>query len=423
MSKDVLFVSWCPLKLLRPRALQVGRAGKALCQHSWRPTLICADFENYSYLFDREIESWYKPMFSKVVGLPDPEFQLVPEEAPKEKQGFQSWLHSRFGAAEQVENWTGAATREIERWVKGRERPIILSFAQPWTSHLAVLAVGQKFPHLRWAAHFSDPWIDSPYREDEDQAAMETARAKERAIIDRADAVVFVTEETAELVMRKYPPSWRDKVRVIPHMLDLGLPPIPNVKRRDSDRLRFVHSGSLYEGARAPEGLFKALAEMQRTAPQSKLPLTFHFVGWTGASTIKHVAGLSLSDYVTWTSPLYYTPSLRELAEADVLMVVDADFDVSPFLPSKIFDYMLFDKPMLALTPPGSATGRFLQRLGYPCVGPNDVEGIKQVLMAMIEAWKAGGLKPTAAHIEARKTYDVQAAGMRYVELVEELSA
>ena len=109
------------------------------------------------------------------------------------------------------------------------------------------------------------------------------------------------------------------------------------------------------------------------------------------------------------------------MANADVLVVIDADFKVSPFLPSKIFDYLLFDKPMLGLTPPGSATAGFLERLGYPCAGPNDVEQIKNVLTTMVDSWKSGSLQPTTAHIEARKAHDVSTAGMRYVELVEGL--
>ncbi len=118
---------------------------------------------------------------------------------------------------------------------------------------------------------------------------------------------------------------------------------------------------------------------------------------------------------------MYYSPTLQEIADADVPVVIDADFTVSPFLPSKIFDYLLFDKPMLGVTPPGSATSRFLQQLGYPCVAPNDAEGIKAVLTVLLDTWRASGLKPTAAHVEARNAFDVRNAGMRYVELVESL--
>jgi hypothetical protein len=421
-KKEVLFVSWCPLKLLRPRAIQVGRAGKALRLHDWRPTLICAEFKNYTYLFDSEVESWYKSEFAKIIAPFDSDFQLDPSAGRDGRSGLQSWLRAKLNHFQPPRAWTDSASDAIGSWARWRRHPIVISFAQPWTSHLAVLAAKRRYPRLRWAAHFSDPWVDSPYLAHADATELETAGKQEREIIGRADAVIFVTEETADLVMRKYPPEWRRKVHVIPHLLDLELPSVPKRERQTRDRLKFVHSGSLYDGARAPNGLFEALRDLQRIALPPGLALTFRFVGWTRSGALRSLRGTKLEDCVAWTTPLYYSQSLKELSNADVLVVIDADFEASPFLPSKIFDYLLFDKPMLALTPAGSATARFMRQLGYPSAAPNDIEAIKKILTTMIDTWKAGMLQPTAAHIEARGAYDVRVAGGRYVEVVESLS-
>ena len=72
---------------------------------------------------------------------------------------------------------------------------------------------------------------------------------------------------------------------------------------------------------------------------------------------IQFLSEMGLEDCVSWTEPLYYSRSLKEMADANVLVVIDADFEVSPFLPSKIFDYLLFDRPILGLTPPGERHG------------------------------------------------------------------
>ena len=420
-DKEVLFVSWCGLKLLRPRSLQVGRAGKALRAHNWLPSLICSKFENDSYLFDAEIEDWYRPQFVQITALNDPEFDNPPAQAMERPASLLARLKKRLQHSGPPQPWTAAATSAVARWVHRRRRPIVISFAQPWTSHLAVLAAKRDYPGLKWAAHFSDPWVDSPYFTETEIKKRDAARQLEREIIGRADAVVFVTEETADLVMQKYPSDWRRKVRVIPHLLDLSFPLVPEPQHPVSDRLQFVHAGSLYEGTRAPTGLFQALVELKQGHSAAIQPLHFHFVGWPGSRVIQFLSEMGLEDCVSWTEPLYYSRSLKEMADANVLVVIDADFEVSPFLPSKIFDYLLFDRPILGLTPPGSATARFLRQLGYPCAAPNNVKEIKNILLMTIDAWKAGRLKPTAEHIEARNTYDVHAAGTRYIELVEGL--
>ena len=39
-----------------------------------------------------------------------------------------------------------------------------VSFAQPWTNHLVGMRL-HRDSGLPWVAHFSDPWIDSPYQQ------------------------------------------------------------------------------------------------------------------------------------------------------------------------------------------------------------------------------------------------------------------
>ena len=179
--------------------------------------------QDQSYLFDAEIEDWYRPQFVQITALNDPEFDNPPAQAMERPASLLARLKKRLQHSGPPQPWTAAATSAVARWVHRRRRPIVISFAQPWTSHLAVLAAKRDYPGLKWAAHFSDPWVDSPYFTETEIKKRDAARQLEREIIGRADAVVFVTEETADLVMQKYPSDWRRKVRVIPHLL-ISLP-------------------------------------------------------------------------------------------------------------------------------------------------------------------------------------------------------
>jgi hypothetical protein len=417
---DVLFVSWCPLKVLRPRALQVGRAGKALRLNGWAPHLICSEFSNLTDLFDRDLERLYRPSFASVTAITDPNYMqawnnggeaLRQQQRPK----LLRWVESKFRKSKPPQIWTEAAARATARWVHRRRRPTVISFGQPWESHLAALVVKRAMPKMKWAALFSDPWADNPYVAQNDSAELEAARKQEHEVITQADFLIFVSDHTADLVMQKYPLDWREKVRVIPHLLDLEVMPSARPTASKGDRLRLLHAGSLYAGKRLPNGLFTALHELNGNGVE------FQFVGWAPTDTIKQIRESDLKDCIFWTTPLYYKPCLAEMANADVLVVIDADFDNSPFLPSKIFDYLLFDKPMLGLTPPGSATSRFLERLGYPSVGPNDVLAIKNMLLGLQEAWRRGELVATKAHRTMRGECDLRTAGRTYVQLVKSL--
>jgi hypothetical protein len=50
-----------------------------------------------------------------------------------------------------------------------------------------------------------------------------------------------------------------------------------------------------------------------------------------------------------------YKTSLALMESADLLLVIDAPFDQSVFLPSKLVDYIGAQRPIFAITPPGTS--------------------------------------------------------------------
>ena len=86
----------------------------------------------------------------------------------------------------------------------------------------------------------------------------------EEDAIRKASAVVFVTDETADLVMTKYPAAWRRKAFVVPHGFDARL---GGATSRPADRrlpMRIVYTGRFYAGVRTPLPLLRALADLNR---------------------------------------------------------------------------------------------------------------------------------------------------------------
>jgi hypothetical protein len=95
--------------------------------------------------------------------------------------------------------WIGAASRAALRLAAERRFDVLVSFAQPWSDHLVGLRV-QRATGLPWVAHFSDPWIDSPYLRGRRWQRRIWERM-EADVVRHADALVFVNEQTAERVM------------------------------------------------------------------------------------------------------------------------------------------------------------------------------------------------------------------------------
>jgi glycosyltransferase involved in cell wall biosynthesis len=239
-------------------------------------------------------------------------------------------------------------------------------------------------------AHFSDPWADSPYATPHQRAIW---RRMEEDVVREAAAVVFVTGETVDLVMAKYPEEWRRKTFVVPHGFEPGRPHAAPSRRADRPRpMRIVHTGRFYAGVRTPVALLQALARL-RSSPSFDGALELSFVGPHTGEYAAQARTLGVSDLVGFVGRVSPAEATARAADADVLLVIDAPSrGPSPFLPSKLIDYLPLRKPILGVTPETGATAHLLRRLGCVVAPPDDTAAIERALAGLLGSWRSGTL-------------------------------
>jgi glycosyltransferase involved in cell wall biosynthesis len=238
----------------------------------------------------------------------------------------------------------------------------------------------------------------------------------EADVVRHADALVFVNEQTAERVMRKYPDEWRRKAHVVPHGYDCS-DISPSEPAAPDDRLTVAYTGRFYDGIRTPEHLLHALTALGRRRPLAR-ELHVSFVGTPVASHLQLASRLGLDDVVEFTGRLSFAESSRRAGAADVLLVIDAPATESLFLPSKLIDYLPAGKPILALTPPRGASADLIRALGYPIIGPDDESGIAAALEALIVAKQERRLTTSATHSEVAQRYDIRRTAGAFAEIL-----
>src|SRR5262249_17983528 len=154
---------------------------------------------------------------------------------------------------------------------------------------------------LPWVAHFSDPWIDSPYVRGR-AWQRRIWRRMEADVVRNADALVFVNAQTAARVMRKYPSDWRRKAHVVPHGYDCADLAGGQPASRD-ERLTLVYSGRFYDRMRTPEPFLRALAALRRARPLDR-ELRVVFVGTAVPAYARLASTLGLDAVVEFTGRL-----------------------------------------------------------------------------------------------------------------------
>jgi hypothetical protein len=394
LIKRLLAVSWEMPPMYGPRATQVSRVLGQLAGLGWRPTTIClAPRRNGPHWFNGVAPD--PPPGVDLVRVPSPEEWVAVRAARRMAPPLRDYPDT-------ARVWVGRATRTAVRVAAAGDYAGLITFAQPWSDHLVGVRV-RRSTGLPWVAHFSDPWADSPYATPRQRSIW---RPMEETVIREACAVVFVTEETADLVMAKYPPEWRKKVRVVPH--GFAARPVDAPRPVDSRRpLRLVHTGRFYNGMRTPIALLRALADLNRR-DVFKGALDILFVGPHVQEYGRDAAALGLTSSVRFRDRVSPAEATQIAAGADVLLVIDAPSDgPSVFLPSKLIDYLALRKPILGLTPVSGASARLLRRLGCTVAAPDDLAAIASALHDLVSAWRAGALRVSESFDQVASEFDI----------------
>ena len=363
--RDVVFLTYAYPPLRYPRSIQIYRLVK-YSRHRIR--VVCAEPEpERDDSIDERLSG--RPAEQIVVQRPRGRF-----EWPR--------LTRRFAVPDAYRGWARAAADRILRDRLITADDTLVTFGNPMSDHVAGLEIRRALG-VRWVAHFSDPWADNPYRR-LPPIARRIDRRLERDVIAGADRVVFTTAETVDLVMAKYPPAWRAKTLVLPHAFDPELfdgGPVERTAGRPGILGR--HIGSLYVH-RKPDPLTQALWRLGREQPGLLAGVRIELVGHVASAIETAAPAPATHDAVVRFAPrVDYRSSIRLMRESDFLLVIDAPFDRSVFLPSKLIEYVGAARPILAITPPGAAAA-LVRRLGGFVADARDMDAVADQLRAML---------------------------------------
>ncbi|MDP2430936.1 MAG: hypothetical protein Q8O33_02790 [Pseudomonadota bacterium] len=297
-----------------------------------------------------------------------------------------------------------------------RDHDFLVTFGQPMSDHLAGLKI-KKSTGLPWLAHFSDPWSDSPYR-GRWPLVSSLNRHEERAVVAAADCVVFTSDETLDLVMAKYPGTWRTKARVLPHAFD---PSLYRDACERKDRFLIRHLGALRK-PRTADALLRGLQHLAITRPDIAARIQVELVGRVESDMNLERVRTELPDGVfKVTRSVDYLTSLTMMSESDLLLVLDAPFDSSVFLPSKLIDYIGAGRPILAVTPQGTS-GELVAQLGGWTVDPLDPAAIARKLVEAVEASTNLDRAATWGTPSVRNRYEATSVVAAFDDMIEEFA-
>ena len=112
-------------------------------------------------------------------------------------------------------------------------------------------------------------------------------------------------------------------------------------------------------------------------------------------------------------APVSYIQSLELMRSADILLIIDVLAEKSPFLPSKLIDYIGANKPIFGVTPPG--TSQKLEKMGFLVANPSNISEIANKLIYMIEKFSKDKLKNIPSSVRDRYSVSTVGAQMKII--------
>lgn len=383
--------------------------------HGWSSTVVCFGPRSNRYNQDFALDLEALTLGAvEVVRVPSPE-EWLPVRAlwrvcPPLKQ-----------LPDEKRVWVGRAVAAARGLASRRPFSALMSFGQPWSDHLIGLRLHRDLA-LPWVAHFSDPWVDSPYSGTWDWQRR-LLRRMEGDVVAGADRIVFHNRYTASHTMKKYPAGWMQKVAIIPQGFEAEIAVRPVSPRIGGRPLRMVYTGRFYSGVRTPDRVLDALARLHESGTLEGR-VRVDFFGYPFARYSRRARDLGLAGIVAFHGRVPPPQALDAAREADVLLVIDApSAGPSLFLPSKLIDYLPLSKPIIGVTPPEGASAELLRSLGYPVTAPDDVAGIASAIGTALERWERGTLDVSASHQTAAAAYDIRATTRQVAEVLDGLLA
>lgn len=280
---------------------------------------------------------------------------------------------------------------------------IIFTSSPPDSLQLIGLIL-KKITRKKWVADFRDPFrynnLNSKFR----NAILSLI---EKMVVKNADFLIANTPGMKQMICEKYHSIDESKIVVINNGFDAQV--INAMIKKDCSRNEIYHGllnitfiGTVYPGI--AEGFFSALKEMKDKKEANGLKV--FIVGTLAETEIILLDKYKIRDLVDYVGFVSYEESLRYMLKADILLLLSNKNDKS-WIPSKLFSYLLTNKPILAVAPEGDVSDILRKTRTGISVLPNNIIEIKAVIKDMLNKFQNGRLSINPDWNEIQK-YDLR---------------
>ncbi|RKS14865.1 glycosyltransferase family 4 protein [Flavobacterium sp. 120] len=257
------------------------------------------------------------------------------------------WIRGNLFIPDARVFWVKPSVAYLEKYIVDNNIDTIVTSGPPHSLHLIGLELKQKLD-LKWFADFRDPWTTIGYHKSLrlSRFAAKKHKALEHQVLNTADTII-VTSKTTKT---EFQAITNKPIAVITNGYDTE-----NVEKQTLDsKFSLAHIGS-FLSERNPLILWESLVELLHEIPDFKSYLEVKLIGAVSQEVLETITQFGLNSYLNNLGYVSHTEAIAHQRKSQVLLLIEIDSeDTKSIIPGKLFEYMVSNRPIVAIGPNGS---------------------------------------------------------------------
>lgn len=280
---------------------------------------------------------------------------IIPQQKKQSAmQRLMLWVRGNLFIPDARVLWVKPSVSHLSKYIQENEIDTIITTGPPHSLHLIGLKLS-KMANVKWVADFRDPWTTIGYHKELklSKSAEKKHKELEKQVLTTAD-VVLVTSPTTK---KEFGVLTTKPIAVITNGYDVE----KVIKQPLDSKFSLAHIGS-FLSERNPLILWESLAELTAENPDFKAKFELKLIGAVSREVLESIDKYNLSGYVNNLGYVSHDEAIVQQRKSQVLLLVEIDREETKcIIPGKLFEYMVSERPILAIGPQGADFAGIIQ--------------------------------------------------------------
>ncbi len=278
--------------------------------------------------------------------------------------------------------WVKPSVSFLLDYVKKENIETVITTGPPHSVHLIGFQLKQKLG-VKWIADFRDPWTTIGYHKQLKLTSASKAKHKslEKQVLNTSDQIIvtsFTTKKEFQNITNK-------PIEVITN----GYDDEQRVDFKMDTKFTLSHIGSLLS-KRNPEILWRVLNDLVNEHDDFSKDFQLNFIGSVSEKVLESLKNCNLSNYINEVGYLSHKEAVNCQKKSQLLLLIEIDSeDTKCIIPGKLFEYMVSNRPIVAIGPKGSDVEKIIKETNTGhYFNYSDYESLKRIILEHYKAYQ-----------------------------------